>query len=510
MRYTACMRQYITTAIDFPNGDPHMGHVMEKVLADVCARWFRLRGDAVRFQIGTDDHGIKMQRTAEKQGMHPKDLVAQNAPKFQDLFDLLCISYDCFMSTSITEGHYDTVQALWRRLRENGHLEKRTYKGLYCSGCESFVTSKDLVDGLCPNHQKAPDEVEEENWFFLLQDKEEFLADLFKRADGYHLVPEFRAKEVYAFLESGLEDVSFSRPKSTLYWGVPVPEDEDPVMYVWCDNLTNYISTLGYLTDKEDRTYWDDAEVTHVIGKDISRFHALNWPAMLHAAGVKTPDRLLIHGFIKMDGKKMGKSLGNVVVPAEILEHFGGNPDPLRFYLSTIPVGNDGSFSMDRFEEMYNAKLRNDLGNLLNRVMTLLAKEGGTISVGSDPDLVNDTWATYASAMDTFAYSEALDACMEIASRCNQYIDQSKPWEKEGSEKAAILSAVAESLRHVALMLLPFIPDTAREIAVQLGVPYAESMMDKDFHISEQLTAFGGVKDWQSIGESSILFPPLS
>ena len=183
-------RQYITTAIDFPNGDPHMGHVMEKVLADICARWFRLRGDATQFQIGTDDHGIKMQRTAENMDMHPADLVKQNAPKFQDLFDRLHISYDCFMSTSITEGHYDTVQAMWKKLEEGGHLEKRVYTGLYCSGCETFMAPKDLVDGKCPNHQTAPEEVSEENWFFKLHEKEDLLKKMIDpKKCTYHLVP---------------------------------------------------------------------------------------------------------------------------------------------------------------------------------------------------------------------------------------------------------------------------------------------------------------------------------
>ena len=314
---------------------------------------------------------------------------------------------------------------------------------------------------------------------------------------------------MHAFLEGGLEDVSFSRPKTTLHWGVPVPGDEEQVMYVWCDNLTNYISTHGYLTDKEDKTWWDEAEVTHVIGKDISRFHGLNWPAMLHSAGVKTPDRLLIHGFIQMEGKKMSKSLGNVVVPDEILQRFDGNPDPLRLYLSTIPVGNDGSFSWERIEEMYDATLRNDIGNLLNRVLVLLQKEGGEIGDVGTPEFITTTYEDYKAAMDDFRLSDALQIAVQIASDSNKHIDNTKPWELDSEEKKSVLSALAEGLRHCALALLPFTPDTAYRMSKQLNVPYAEEMLKKDFVITDEIRAWGSQKAWKQVGEPEILFRPL-
>lgn len=503
-------RQYVTTAIDFPNAAPHMGHVMEKVLADVCARWFRLRGDETRFQIGTDDHGINMQRTAEKLKMHPKDLVLQNAPKFQELFDRLQISYDVFVSTSITPGHYETVQALWKRLQEGGHLEKRVYTGLYCSGCEKFMTKRDLVDGKCPNHQTVPEEVTEENWFFKLHEKEEFLKKLLDPKKGnYRIVPEYRAQEVFSILESGLEDVSFSRSKNTLYWGVPVPGDPEQVIYVWCDNLTNYISTLGYLTASEDKTWWDEVEVTHIIGKDIARFHALNWPAMLHAGKIKTPDRLLIHGFLTSDGQKMSKTLGNVVVPSEVIEKYG--VDPLRFYLShEIPVGRDGDFSWDRMKKLYDSKLRNDTGNLLNRVLVLLQKEGGApVALSGDDKMIREVWNTYEKSMNEFDYSSALQSAMTVATAGNQYIDVKKVWTLKGEERLLELSILAEYLRHIALLLLPFTPETAQKISRQLGVPYAEEMLRKDFILGNK-KEWGSQKDWKRIGEPEILFPVVS
>lgn len=504
-------RQYITTAIDFPNAAPHMGHVMEKIMADVLARWFRLRGDETRFQIGTDDHGIKMQRTAEKAGLHPSDLVKQNAPKFQQIFDRLDISYDVFVSTSLTKGHYETVQALWRRLHKNGLIERRTYAGLYCTGCESFVTKKDLENELCPNHRVPPEEVSEENWFFLLKSHEQFLRKLLDPKTGsYHIVPDYRGNEVRAFLEEGLDNISFSRPRSTLYWGVPVPGDEEQVMYVWCDNLTNYISTLGYCTDREDPLWWDDAEVTHVIGKDIARFHALNWPAMLQGADIRTPDRLLIHGFITSEGQKMSKSIGNVVNPLDVIGRYG--VDPLRFYLShEIPVGRDGDFSWERFQALYDAKLRNDLGNLLNRVLVLLHKEGRHIRVPDSPvdrERAGVEWEAYVTSMNAFDLHAALNQIMELVGTLNVAIDRTKPWTLTGEERLTTLSRFAESLRHVSLLLLPFVPHTAHNIAVQLGVPYVDDILRKSFTIGS-LREWGASPKWKIVGTPEILFPKI-
>ncbi|MDP7247457.1 MAG: methionine--tRNA ligase [Candidatus Peribacteraceae bacterium] len=499
-------RQYINTAIDYPNAAPHMGHAMEKILADVCARWFRLRGDEVRFQVGTDEHGIKIQRTAEKEGVTPQELVDRNAVLFKDLFDKLNISYDFFVRTSNKKIHYPTVLEMWKKLAKDGWLEKRSYTGLYCVGCEEFKTKRDLEDGMCVNHKKAPEEVKEENWFFRLSDRSDYLKELLSKKPedgGYKVVPEFRSKEVFSFIEQGLPDVSFSRPKSTLYWGVPVPDDKDQVMYVWCDNLTNYISTLGYLTDKEDKKWWDDAEVTHVIGKDITRFHALNWPAMLDCVGIKTPDRLLVHGFLTSEGEKMSKSTGNVVVPDEVLEKFGGDPDPLRFYLShEVPVGRDGDFSWDRIEKLYDSKLRNDLGNLLNRVLVLLKKERGKLGdFGSDPKLLGDKWKKYQESMNAFRLEDGVSLAVELATECNQFIDKNKPWELKGDEKINLLTQLAEALRHVALMLLPFTPGTSERILKQLDLKAPATLEGK--------TDWGAEKSWKKVGEAEILFEPL-
>ncbi len=509
LAYSSFMtRQYVTTAIDYPNAAPHMGHVLEKVLADVVVRWFRLRGDEVRFQIGTDEHGIKIQQTAKKEGVTPKELVDRNVTLFQDLYARLGISADVFIRTSDRKVHWPTVQALWEKLKKAGMLEQRTYEGLYCAGCERFVTEKDLVDGKCPDHGVPPQKVSEKNWFFLLSKETEWLKKLLKT--DYRIVPSFREAETLSLLAQGMEDVSFSRPKSSLSWGVPVPGDEDQVMYVWCDALTNYVSGIGLLTDHAEEKWWDDATVTHVIGKDIARFHALIWPAMLKHAGIRTPDRLLIHGFLTSEGQKMSKSIGNVVVPQDVLDKYG--VEPMRFYLShEIPVGNDGDFSWKRFGELYDAKLRNQLGNLLNRVLVLLNKDGGAIEVVDAPEsaVVAETWEAYRTHMDAFELSEALQATMKLVDRMNARMNEVQPWKMTGDEKKRTLSAFAEQLRHVALQLLPFLPATAAEIASQLGLPSAASFKEREFALTPEALAWGGEKGWGRAGSPKILFAAI-
>ncbi len=509
----AMARKYITTAIDYPNAAPHMGHVLEKVLADVIARWFRLSGHDVRFQIGTDEHGIKIQQTAAKQGITPSELVEKNVPLFKDLYAKLHVSADHFVRTTDQHEHWPTVRELWKKLQATGALEKRTYTGLYCSGCERFVTAKDLVDGKCPDHGIAPEEVKEENWFFLLSKEGEWLKKLLE--SDYKIIPEYRAEETLALLDRGLEDVSFSRPKSSLSWGIPVPGDEEQTMYVWCDALTNYISGIGLLTDHAKSEYWDDAEVTHVIGKDIARFHALIWPAMLKAAGLRTPDQLLIHGFVTSEGQKMSKSLGNVVNPADVLTRFNGNPDPMRFFLChEIPVGRDGDFSWKRLEEMYDSKLRNQLGNLLNRVLVLLCKHGGHVQIEfdeTDVKFMPEDWKLYAEAMDASNIHLALQMqIIGLLTYGNGLMESAKPWSLEQKDAVTVLSHIAEKLRHVSLMLLPFMPDTSYRISKQLNVPYVEQMLDKTFVISDQLKQWGGCPDWKTVGEPEILFAPLA
>jgi methionyl-tRNA synthetase len=515
-------KRYITTAIDYPNAAPHLGHVLEKVLADVLARFWRLNGDDVRFQIGTDEHGIKIQQTAKKQGVTPEELVDRNVPLFEHLYRKLNVSADIFIRTSdrkiswpnIDEvKHKPTVEAMWKKLMDAGMLEKRTYTGLYCSGCERFITAKDLVDGKCPDHGIAPEEVKEENWFFVLSKETAWLKKLLKKE--YVIVPDYRAEETLALLDRGLEDVSFSRPTSSLSWGIPVPGEADQTMYVWCDALTNYISGIGLLTSQAKTEWWDDAEITHVIGKDIARFHSLIWPAMLKAAGLRTPDRLLMHGFVTNDGKKMSKSLGNVVEPTEVLAHFDDNPDPMRFFLChEIPVGRDGDFGWDRLVEIYDAKLRNQLGNMLNRVLVMMNKDEGTVKIPSSKSDVSQTaklWKDYEKKMNDMEIHSAIQDISAAVSAMNTAFNDAAPWKMkdDADKRIETLGSSAECLRQIALMLLPFIPDTAYRISKQLGVPYAEDMLRKEFVITKELKAWAGAKSWTKVGQPEILFAPL-
>jgi len=495
-------RKYITTAIDYPNAAPHMGHVLEKVIADAGARWFRLKGMEVRFQIGTDEHGVKVQRTAEAQGLTPSQLVNKNVPLFEDLYRKLNISFDKFVRTTDKKAHWPTVIELWKRLDKAGKLGKRSYKGLYCSGCEKFVTQRDLEGGKCVNHNKEPEEVSEENWFFSLGEDAQNLKNLLTSDWGgerYRIMPDFRENETLSLIGQGLEDVSFSRPRSSLDWGIPVPGDEGQTMYVWCDALANYISGLGFFTAKEEREWWDSAEVIHVIGKDIARFHALIWPAMLKNAGVRIPDKLLIHGFLTSEGEKMSKSIGNVVVPGDVLKKFAQDPDPLRFYLlHEVPLGRDGDFSWERIMSLYDSKLRNDIGNLLNRVVVLINKAGGNLGSIEKNDNIADCWEKFEKSMDNFEFSEALKCPLEIANEANKRINDREVWKMKGDAKIDELSFLAECLRHIALMLLPFAPSASARMFKQLGLEIPEVLEGK--------TGWGEEKGWKKVGKAEILF----
>lgn len=504
-----------------------MGHVLEKVLADVIVRWHRLQGHDVRFQIGTDEHGTKIAQTAKKEGMTPQELVDRNVPKFEELYGKLGISYDNFIRTTDQKHHWPTVQALWKKLQEAGALEQRSYTGLYCSGCERFVTKKDLIDGKCPDHGVAPQEVTETNWFFRLKDKEADMKKLLGKS--YKIIPENRAEETMQLLERGLEDVSFSRPKTTLDWGIPVPGDDAQVMYVWCDALTNYISGIDYfglarrgelaesttspIRQAQGDVWWNDATVTHVIGKDIARFHALIWPAMLQYAGIRTPDQLLIHGFVTSEGQKMSKSLGNVVNPVEVFEKYGA--DALRFFLChEIPVGNDGDFSWKRFGEVYQSKLGNQLGNMLNRVLVMLKKEDAELTApvdGPEKEEATKQWKYYDDVMGGFEIHKAVQRITDLISQMNEAFNTASPWtiKDNPAKKQEVLSNFAECLRHIALMLLPFVPAASCNMSKQLNVPYAAQMLSKEFVIKKEWKEWGGCPDWKRVGEPAILFPKV-
>ncbi|MCK4525214.1 MAG: methionine--tRNA ligase, partial [Candidatus Andersenbacteria bacterium] len=362
---------YITSSIAYANAAPHIGFAMEICQADVLARYHQMKGDDVFFLSGMDENGSKAKKTAQEKGRNTQEFVNEISAKFQLLLDTLNISNNDFIRTTDQKRHWPAAQKLWNKLVETGDIYKGSYEGYYCVGCEAYLTEKDLVDGKCPNHQKAPEKIKEENYFFKLSKYSDQIREKIE-SDELEILPESRKNEILSMIKGGLRDVSFSRPKTVLDWGVPVPNDKTQTMYVWCDALTNYISALGYENNSEKfQKYWP-ADI-HVIGKDILRFHTAIWPAMLLSIGLPLPKKIFVHGFITSDGKKMSKSVGNVIDPFEVIDKYG--VDALRYYLlKEIPSGGDGDFSYKRFEELYQADLANGIGNLTARIITLGVK----------------------------------------------------------------------------------------------------------------------------------------
>ncbi len=475
---------YITTAIAYVNAAPHIGHAMEFVQADVLARFHGLKGDDVFFMTGTDEHGTKLVETAMRAIKTPHELVDENALLFENLCKLLDVDYDKFIRTS-DESHKRGAQKLWKKLVDAGDIYKDTYEGLYCVGCEAFAMEKDLVEGKCPNHNKEPEILKEENYFFRLSKYSEQIGDLIK-SDKLKIVPLARKHEILQVIKDGLRDVSFSRPRSVLNWGVDVPDDPDQVMYVWCDALSNYITGVDYEGEGEQfKKYWP-ANV-QLIGKDILRFHAAIWIGMLLSAKLATPENIYVHGFVTSEGKKMSKTLGNVVDPAMYGKKYGA--DALRYYLlREIPTTEDGDFSKDRFEVLYASELANNIGNLVSRVLAMTGKyfDGKVPKSGEGYELltqqVMEAWAVYESAIDDFDLKKALEKVAQLADVANKYTEDTKPWvlaKDETSKLAEVLYNLLEIIRHLAYMLLPFLPIASAKILGYLGLSEEEFKYDE-------------------------------
>lgn len=497
---------YITTAIAYVNAPPHLGHALEFIQADAIARYKRLMGVDTYFLTGTDEHGVKMYNTARKKEMDTQALVDENAAHFKNLKDLLDLSYDDFIQTSDRERHWPACQKLWRKLAEKDDIYEKEYEGLYCEGCEVFMKETELEDGKCPIHKRPPVPLKEKNYFFRLSKYSERIVELVE-SGTLKLLPESRQAEFLNIAREGLHDVSFSRPRDVLPWGVDVPDDESQVMYVWCDALTNYISALGYADDADlFKAYWP-ADV-HVIGKDIVRFHAGIWIGMLLSAEIELPKSILIHGFITHNGDKMSKTLGNVVDPVAMADRYG--KDVLRYYLlREIPTGRDGDFNDKLFVERYNADLANNLGNLVNRVHTLVSRNGiENFWFDEDHELykqrVDETWKKYVEYMNSFDLHEAIFHVWRLIDFANKMMETEKPWSliSQSPEKGrACLSNLLEVLRHISILISPFIPETSQRIRVQLGLPAEIDRGGED--------GWGVMKDWKKLGESEIIFPRI-
>lgn len=442
---------YITTSIAYVNAPPHIGFAQEVVAVDVLARAHRQLGDDTFFLTGTDEHGTKIERAAKEAGKEPQAFANEIAKHFENLKTFLNLSNDDFVRTSQVR-HKKVAQSFWQKAFASGDIYKKQYKAFYCVGHEAFITEKELVNGVCPDHKTAPEQVEEENYFFKVS---KYAKDIESRIRNNELriIPESRKNEVLSFLKQGVHDVSVSRPKEKLAWGIPVPNDPDHVMYVWFDALTNYLNP--------DPEKWWPAEV-HVIGKDILRFHAVIWPAMLLSAGLPLPKNILVHGFIIVDGQKMSKSLGNVIEPKDLVDKFG--LEATRFLLvRELPFLADGDFSWEKATARYNAELANDLGNLVQRTVTLMHNSKFIIHNSQ-----SIRCAEADQAYQNLDISAALEAVWDIVKDANQYIDQTKPWALSGEALNDVLKSLANRLLTISAGLAPVLPETAKSIQEQL------------------------------------------
>lgn len=449
---------YITTPIFYINDRPHIGHAYSTIVADVLARFHRQHGDKVLFSTGTDENSQKTVIAAEKAGQSIPDYTEGMAEVWLSNWKMLDISFDRFVRTTEPD-HKTAVYDFIKKVQAKDDIYKGVYEGLYCVGCEEFKREADLVDGKCPIHNKAPEVVKEENYFFKLSKYQQQLLDHIKANPGF-IVPETRRNEVVSFIEQGLDDFSISR--SNKVWGLAWPDDPEQVIYVWFDALINYLTAAGY-PKKGYEELWP-ADV-HVVGKDIIKFHCIYWPAMLMSAGLKLPEKVVAHGFFTIDGVKISKSLGNAIDPIELVQTYGN--DTLRYYLlREIPFGSDGDFSRERFELLYTKDLANELGNLVQRTASMIHQYLGGVMGKVEPHS-HDVSAIY-DAIGKFKLERALDEIWRMIRELNVYIEEEKPWKlakEDPDHLQEVLIHLVADLLQIADLLLPFLPETSAKIS---------------------------------------------
>jgi methionyl-tRNA synthetase len=497
------MPYYVTTPIYYVNGEPHLGHAYTTIAADVLARHMRQRGEDVFFLTGTDEHGEPVTQAAEKLGITPRELGDRNAVRFKELARTLDVTNDFFIRTTDPE-HMAKVAEVVQRIHDNGHVYAGTYEGWYCPRCADFKTESELEDGnRCPIHKIELEIEKEDNWFFRLSTFQEPLERLYAEHPDF-VTPQNRYNEALAFIKSGLRDLSLSRAR--LKWGVPVPWDHSQVIYVWIDALLNYYTALSYAREGENLTdrFWP--ATVHLIGKDILKFHAVIWPAMLMAAGIEVPRRVGIHGFLLLGEHKMSKSLGNVIEPFQVAELYGA--DALRFYvLREVSFGSDGEVSPEGFETRYTTELANEYGNLASRTLAMIGRyRDGTVPDAQPPDALAADFEGLADAvrarLDEVELTVALDEIWQRIKRLNRYVQDEQPWQLAKDDAEAdhldqVLYTLAEGLRVVSVLLHPFMPSSAERLLAALG--------QEDLSLEQaRLGATGG---GARLGELGQLFP---
>ncbi|MFA5188860.1 MAG: methionine--tRNA ligase [Patescibacteria group bacterium] len=507
---------YVTTPIYYVNDVPHIGHAYTTIAADVLARYHRmlLGADNVYFLAGTDEHGAKIAQAAERNNMSPQEFVDMEAAKFQLVWDSLDISNNDFIRTTESR-HKKVVVEFLKQLKKaktplgNDCLYEKEYEGLYCVGCESFKTESELVDDKCVDHQKVCQMIKEKNWFFRLSDYGQKLKELIEKNELL-IMPESRKNEILGLINTGLKDVSISREQ--VKWGIKLPFDEKQVVYVWFDALINYVSALGGPKGKLYKKFWP-ANV-HLMAKDILKFHAVIWPAMLLALKLPLPKIVFAHGFFTVDGQKMSKTIGNVILPEELIAKYG--TDATRYLLlSQFGFGTDGDFNKARLDQQYNSALANEFGNLLSRVLSMSEKYNNSVvpkyNVDYDKffafDLKTD-WDRYDFFLRNLKFDEALNVAWENIRRCNAYIDKEKPWELAKSNPKVLVDVMynlLETLRQTAIMIWPFMPQTGNEILSQLGFDPAK----EEKKSIEELRTWASLPLGQKIKKGSALFPRL-